>query len=175
MSDTDHDVQIQSYKHNGKIHRVWETNAVLERTNDRLIAGNDRTRVCEADGDIWRTTEPAVCCFYSVYWFNVVASARADGVHYYCNLSSPFVYKNRTVIYTDYDLDIVVYPDGSYDLLDEDEFAARQYEMGYPETLVTTLWEQVDYLKRLIEQKREPFAPGFIEEWYRQFLSERPI
>ena len=47
---------------------------------------------------------------------------REDGIYYYCNLSSPFVCDEEALKYIDYDLDIKVYPNGKYHLLDEDEY-----------------------------------------------------
>ena len=47
---------------------------------------------------------------------------REEGVYYYCNLSSPFAYDSEALKYIDYDLDIKVYPDMTYTLLDEDEY-----------------------------------------------------
>ena len=44
------------------------------------------------------------------------------GIYYYCNLSSPFVCDEEALKYIDYDLDIKVYPNGKYHLLDEDEY-----------------------------------------------------
>ena len=48
---------------------------------------------------------------------------REDGVYYYINMSSPFVYDNKSLKYIDYDFDVKVFPDMSYMILDEDEYA----------------------------------------------------
>lgn len=53
-------VQIQSYKHNGKIHRVWSETTILKGTNHVIIGGNNRTLVTESDGRTWITREPAI-------------------------------------------------------------------------------------------------------------------
>src|SRR6476469_364009 len=99
-------IQIQSYKHNGKLHRVWENSQVLKGTETVVIGANDRTKVTESDGRTWITREPAICYFHSQYWFNIIGMLREDGIHYYCNLSSPFVYDGEAVKYIDYDIDI---------------------------------------------------------------------
>ena len=58
-------VQIQSYKHNGKIHRVWSETTILKGTNHVIIGGNNRTLVTESDGRTWVTREPALVYFHS--------------------------------------------------------------------------------------------------------------
>ncbi|MEJ9314824.1 DUF402 domain-containing protein, partial [Priestia megaterium] len=99
-------IQIHSYKHNGHIHRVWDRTTVLKATNNLVIGGNDRTVVTESDGRTWVTREPAICYFHAQQWFNVIGMIREDGIYYYCNISSPFIYDdNEALKYIDYDLD----------------------------------------------------------------------
>ena len=115
-------VEIHSYKHNSKIHRIWQETTILDVSDEVVIGAKNKTLVMEADGRTWYTREPAVCYFYSQYWFNVLCMLRKDGVYFYCNLSSPFIYDQETIKYIDYDLDVKVFPDLSYKILDEDEF-----------------------------------------------------
>lgn len=84
-------IKIQSYKHDGNIHRVWSETTILKGTDHVIIGGNDHTLVTESDGRTWITREPAIVYFHSEYWFNVICMFREDGIYYYCNLSSPFV------------------------------------------------------------------------------------
>jgi uncharacterized protein len=44
------------------------------------------------------------------------------GINYYCNIASPFIMEQKTIKYIDYDLDIKVFADGSYKILDLKEF-----------------------------------------------------
>ena len=50
-------VQIHSYKHNGRIHRVRQETMVLKSTNKVIIGANERTLVTESDGRTWLTLE----------------------------------------------------------------------------------------------------------------------
>ena len=60
---------------------------------------------------------------------------RKDGVYFYCNLSSPFVYDQEAIKYIDYDLDVKVFPNSSYKVLDEDEYKRHTVEMEYSEVI----------------------------------------
>lgn len=166
-------IQIQSYKHNGQIHRVWEETIVLKGTKNLVIGGNDRTTVTESDGRTWTTREPAICYFHSQHWFNIIGMLRENGVYYYCNISSPFIFDHEALKYIDYDLDIKVYPDMTYTLLDEDEYEEHRRLMGYPDIIDRILKANVTKLIRWIRQKKGPFAPDFIDNWYDRYLTYR--
>ncbi|WP_088008248.1 nucleoside tri-diphosphate phosphatase [Indiicoccus explosivorum] len=162
-------IQIHSYKHNGRIHRVWQETTVLKGTRNIVIGGNERTLVTESDGRTWLTREPSIVYFHAEHWFNIICMLRDDGVYYYCNISSPFVYSNNVLKYIDYDLDVKVFPDMSYTLLDEDEFEDHKRQMGYPEVIDQILYRNVDKLIGWIQQKKGPFAPDFIEVWTNRY------
>lgn len=166
-------IQIHSYKHNGHIHRIWEETTVLKGTNTVVIGGNDRTMVTESDGRTWITREPAICYYHSQYWFNILGMLREDGIHYYCNLSSPFVFDDEALKYIDYDLDIKVFPDMTYVLLDEDEYEEHRKLMGYPDVIDKILKANMEKLIDWIRQKKGPFAPDFVDQWYERFLTYR--
>ena len=65
-------LQIQCYKHDGKIHRCWDEAIVLDIKDDYIVFGNEKTLVTEAQGNTWRTKEPAVMYFFKDKWFNII-------------------------------------------------------------------------------------------------------
>jgi len=164
-------VKIESYKHNGTIHRIWQNNTILQVTSEQVIGVNEATLVIEREGKEWITEEPGVFYFSKKWWFNVIGLLQEDDVYYYCNLSSPFVYENKTVKYIDYDLDIIVYPDMTYHLVDVAEFHQNKKQMNYPRDLQYILDEATDQVIQLIEQREEPFSIGKTKYWYEQFLN----
>ncbi|MGM8216292.1 nucleoside tri-diphosphate phosphatase [Bacillaceae bacterium W0354] len=164
-------IQIHSYKHDGEIHRVWEETLVLKSHSNIVIGANDNCLVKESDGRTWRTREPAISYFTSNYWFNIICMVRDDGIYYYCNISSPYVVDEEALKYIDYDLDIKVFPDMTYMILDEDEFDEHRKKMNYPEVLQKILYKQLHKLEKWIHQRKGPFAPEFADKWYEQYLS----
>ncbi|MGL4521954.1 MAG: nucleoside tri-diphosphate phosphatase [Bacilli bacterium] len=162
-------IQIHSYKHNGLIHRIWEDTVVLKATNSYIICANDRSLVTESDGRTWITREPAICFFHTKYWFNIIGMIREDGVYYYCNVSSPFVYDDEALKYIDYDLDVKVFPDFTFLLLDEDEYERHSEEMNYPSEIDPILRRHVAELKHWLENRKGPFAKDFMNHWYARF------
>lgn len=128
-------LQIQCYKHNGKIHRAWDEAVVLDVKKDYIVFGNNKTKVTESEGNIWKTKEPAVIYFFRDRWFNVIAQLKKDGVYYYCNIATPFIIEDNTIKYIDYDLDLRVFPTGDYKILDELEYKYHKRIMNYSKDL----------------------------------------
>jgi protein associated with RNAse G/E len=166
-------IRIESYKHDHTLHRSWDKTTIIHTSDAVVIGGNDRVKVTESDGREWRTREPAICTFGRGQWFNTIAMIREDGIHYYCNIGSPFSLKNNLLSYVDYDLDVKVFPDLSYTVLDEEEFLLHSQQMKYPESVVhrvkSALQEVIDW----IEHRRGPFQNGFVQRWYERYLTVR--
>ena len=164
-------VSIHSYKHNKKLHRVWKKSVVLYQDQHLLVTGNNRTKVIEADGRSWHTKEPAICYFYDDLWFNIIGMLKKDGIYFYCNLSSPYLYDGEAIKYIDYDLDIKVFPDGKYILLDEKEYQAHQGLMCYSEEIQSIIYAHMQILKERIEKRMPPFDLVDIKQQYETFKS----
>lgn len=160
---------IHSYKHNGKIHREWDEAVLLEIHDDYLIFGNDHTKVVESDGRVWKTKEPAIMYFYRNQWYNVIGQYKKDGIYYYCNMASPFVIEEDAIKYIDYDLDLRVFPDGSFKVLDRGEYHYHKNVMHYSEKIDTILKEELTNLIDLVREKKIPFKKGTVEKYYEQY------
>jgi protein associated with RNAse G/E len=63
-----------------------------------------------------------------------------------------------TVSAVDLDLDVVRYQDGRVEVLDEDEFAEHQVQLGYPAELITGARQTCDWLVAAVSSRAEPFG-----------------
>ena len=163
-------IYVQSFKHDGSLHRTWSLGFVIESNNERTVVVTNKTWVTEADGRKWYTREPAICFFYPDRWFNILCMMRKTGVYYYCNLASPAIYDGEALKHIDYDLDVKVFPDGKVVLLDEDEYDEHSREMNYPETIKTIIEDELQVLLDWIEQKRTPFQTDELHEMFKAYL-----
>ena len=75
--------------------------------------------------------------------------------------------------YIDYDLDVKVYPDMTYEILDIDEYNEHKKVMNYPDVLDKILHNHIDYLIKWIRQGKGPFSPDFVDNWYERYLTYR--
>ncbi|MDR1567552.1 MAG: DUF402 domain-containing protein [Streptococcaceae bacterium] len=162
-------VTIQSFKHNGQLHRVWRDTLVLKTSEYSIIGVNDHTLVTESDGRKWVTREPAIVYFHKKFWFNIIAMIRDNGISYYCNLASPFLVDSEALKYIDYDLDIKVFPDGEKKLLDVEEYEFHKRKMRYSKEIDFILKENVKLLVEWINQKKGPFSPEYVKIWAKRY------
>lgn len=166
-------IRIVSMKHNHSFHRSWENNLLLYEDSQVLIGGNNRTIVKESDDKEWRTDSSALFYFPRYYWFNIVTIFENNNTYYfYCNLSSPFSYENNTLFYTDYDIDVIVQQDGSFEIVDLDEYKVNSKTMHYPQEIKDKLMQQLKVLQRWIQQGQNPFNEEFVKSWYDRYTDK---
>ena len=164
--------EIHGYKHNGKIYKESDEAVLLEIHDDYLIFGNERTRVTESDGRTWRTKEPAILYFFKNNWYNIIGQYKKNGIYYYCNMASPFLIEDGTIKYIDYDLDLRVFPDGSFKVLDRGEYKYHKSLMNYPEEIDYILKEELTNLINKARKKELAFEPGIIEYYYEKYRKQ---
>jgi hypothetical protein len=162
-------LQIQCYKHNGKIHRAWSEAVVLDFKKDYIVFGNNKTQVTEAEGNIWRTKEPAIMYFFKDKWFNVIAQLKKDGIYYYCNIASPFIIEEETIKYIDYDLDLRVFPSGDYKILDRSEYKYHKRIMNYSEELDLVINNALKELIDIYNEKHIVFDKNNNYKYYNEY------
>lgn len=102
-------------------------------------------------------------CFWRDRWWNVIAGYDGDTGDlrgYYCNIAYPpqFIEGDAPrVSYVDLDLDILVFPDGTTELHDEDEFARYREQFAYPAETVARAWQTVNDVTARIRRRAHPF------------------
>ncbi len=163
------ELKIHCYKHNGRIHRAWDEATVLEIDDEKLVCANFKTKVTESDGRSHRTKEPAVMIFYTNHWYNVIGQLKKKGLFYYCNIASPYLVEDGVIKYIDYDLDLRVFPDGGFKVLDRNEYNYHKQLMNYSDNLDKVITSE---LTDLIDKKHKesgPFVKGLMEEYYNQY------
>ena len=162
-------LQIQCYKHNGKIHRSWDEAGVLDVKKNYIVFGNNKTRVTESEGNIWRTKEPAIMYFFKDKWFNVIAQLKKDGIYYYCNIATPFIIEDNTIKYIDYDLDLRIFPTGEYKILDELEYKYHNRVMKYSDDLDFVIKNSLSELINIYKSKFLIFEPKINYAYYEEY------
>ena len=158
-------VFVQSFKHNGTLHRTWSKGLIIDIQKDFYVVVTDHTWVVEADGRRWLTKEPAICFYYKNDWFNIISMVRKTGIYYYCNIASPSIYDGEAIKNIDYDLDLKVFPDQSYAVLDENEFEYHSNIMNYSNELKDVCTKAKDKLIKMVENNEKPFDFTYINDY----------
>ena len=162
-------IYIQSYKHDGSLHRTWSKGVVLEADEHHYVVVTDKAWVIESDGRRWFTREPAICFFWDDRWYNVIAMIRKSGIHFYCNLASPSLYDGEAIKNIDYDLDVKLFPDHTYQVLDELEYHMHASSMNYPDRIKKILSNQMNSLLKEMEEEKNPFNKQCINDYYERY------
>lgn len=173
---------IKSFKHSGKLHRMWEENWLVpqhkmakpHRDKEVMILINDQTRIVEASGDEWTSKTPGISFFVPKQWYNIVALIEKTGVRYYCNVASPPYRIHNTITYIDYDLDVIVtqhHGKRHIEVVDQKEYELHQLVYRYPPIVLHQVEAGLQQLLRLAEQSAPPFddelALAYYDSWKR--------
>lgn len=159
-------LNIHSYKHDSKIHRSWDEATYLDENDEFMVFANYKTLVIESDGRTWKTKEPAIMFFSKNNWFNIIGQIKKTGIYYYCNIASPFVIEKNTIKYIDYDLDLRVFPDGSFKVLDRGEYKYHKKKMNYSDELDKILKDELTILIDKARNKEDPFNKDTINKYH---------
>jgi uncharacterized protein len=153
--------QVLALKYGGYPHYTWPV-TLLEDDGEQLrfrsIIGGmliHYTRGFEEP-----THRPSDLVFWRERWYNVFINFHDDGSvrNFYCNVAMPPLIEADTIKFVDLDLDVQVWPDGSYLVLDRDEFELHRVEYGYPEWVQERARRAVDEILALFEAREGPFS-----------------
>lgn len=162
---------IHCYKHNGILHRVCEEATILEITEEKLVCANDKTKITENDGRSYNTNELAILIFYKKNWFNIIAQLKQQGLFYYCNVASPYIIDGNIIKYIDYDLDLRVFPDGGFRILDRNEYKYHKRIMKYNNDLDKIIKAELQKLIVLKKEEKAPFNKEIINNYYQKYVN----
>ena len=170
MPNTNRWISIESFKHDGSLHRFWDRGLILDNNDDYIVIATKRAKVTESNGRRWFTKEPAVTIFSKKEWWNVICMMKHNGVCFYCNIASPAIIHGSSIKYIDYDLDTKLFADNRVRVLDEKEYANHKKTYNYGEELDTVLHYQTEQIIKMMERHEFPFDEAKIREYYDQFL-----
>jgi protein associated with RNAse G/E len=152
-------VIINSRKYNAVIHRCWQA-FLIGRENSLLsfLGEFDREVKHEHLGVIRRGT-----ISYEFYWldryYNVFRFHEPEGEfrNFYCNINLPPVFENGVLDYIDLEIDVIVYKDFSYKILDEEEFLENSKLYNYSDELILKTRKTLQEILSLIKIREFPF------------------
>ena len=92
-------------------------------------------------------------------WYNIFRFAEPNGSlrNYYCNINVPPTLDGKTLSYVNLDMDILVRPDFSYNLLDLEEFESNAMRYSYPAEVQANAQDAVNELLKMIRTRAFPF------------------
>ena len=163
-------LEIHCYKHNGSLNTLSDGAVLLDECDEYIVLGNNRATIMEADGSVWHTKEPAILFFFKDKWFNIIGQLKDYGIYFYCNIATPFLIDDKAIKYIDYDLDLRVFPNGSFKVLDRMEYKFHKKQMHYSNRLDFILRYELGSLIDVVRKKEFPFDKEIIEGYYQKYI-----
>ena len=139
---------INSRKYDLSLRKSWSANLVRRNELYLVLEGVFDSDVEHPDlGTIAKNTRSVETFFYD-RWYNYFAFYEPTGElrNYYINISAPPLVSDSSIDYIDLDIDVIVWPDGKVEVLDQDEFEENSVRYAYPEevvALVTSLSSEI--------------------------------
>ncbi len=153
--------QILSLKYDRRPHYTWP--AVLldddgQQLRLRSVLGGTLIHFTRGFEEL--TRRPSDLYFWRSRWYNVFENFHEDGTFrsLYCNVAMPPFITDHTINFVDLDLDVQFWADGTYRVLDRDEYEAHRVQLGYPDWVQQHAEGAVDEIIAAAEAREGPFG-----------------
>ena len=157
--DGNQEIAVRVMKYDGTLHREWHAR-VAKRTESLLILdASFEEEVNHSQLGLIRRGTVSVEYYWLDRWYNIFRFLEPDGSLriFYCNVNMPPEFDGLALTYVDLDIDMVVFPDLSVEILDLDEFEDNALRYNYPAHIKSGARSALDELLSLIEARAFPF------------------
>lgn len=150
---------INSLKYDGKIHRTWTAEFIGETAEMKSYKGIFEDDIKHAQLGVIRRGTISYEFFWKHKWYNVFRFHEPAGAlrNFYCNVNQPPTFENETLSFVDLDVDVLVSPNFTVEILDLDEFEDNAAKYSYPNEVRAEIGKSLDEILRLIENREFPF------------------
>ena len=157
-------VTVRALKFDGRLHREWQARLVAPRESASRVVVEG---VFEEEirhpllGRIARGTLSTEY-YWTDRWYSIFRFREPTGAlrNYYCNVNQPAEFDGEILRFVDLDIDVLVAPDFSHRVLDEEEFIMHAERYGYPASVRELVPRALAELIGLIERRDFPFDLG---------------
>lgn len=153
-------VSVQSRKYDGRLQRSWPARLAVQ-TGSLLVL--DATFTEEIRHPWLGTIVPGTRSteyYWTDRWYSIFRFAEPHGAlrNFYCNINQPATFDGQTLTFVDLDIDLLIWPDFAYRILDEDEFATNSVKFKYPAELQRQARAALAAVLALLEGRHFPFT-----------------
>jgi protein associated with RNAse G/E len=153
------EIVVRSCKHDGRVYRSWPAR-VARREGSLIVL--DAFFAEEIKHALLGTIEAGTLStefFWTDRWYSVFRFQAPGGelLKFYCNINTPPTFESGALTFIDLDVDVLVQPDYSFEVLDVDEFELHAELYAYPAAYRLGVKEALDELRHLIKNRLFPF------------------
>ncbi len=171
-------VTVRKLKFDGSIKSEWDGDLLESPASDWLVALHDAERHQKREPPSHRLQQPR----YAIHYLNVARpltilftfdESGAWSSEAKCDAAFPAVQRGTLVDFVDLDLDVIVHPDLTYYVRDQEVFAERSETMGYSPEARRAAHMGIGIALRLVRRRLFPFD-GHPDRLVREALSRTP-
>lgn len=147
------DITVNSRKFDDSINRSWTCQLVENSEKKVVLKGEFDSEVVHPELGVIKCGTKSLEFYFPGKWYSLFRFHEPDGSfrNYYLNINLPPVFEENVLDFVDLDVDIVVWPDMSYKILDETEFEENAIRFGYTDEMMLKVKETTDLLVSFIE------------------------
>ena len=152
-------IKVQARKFDGSVHRSWEVQLEAETVDLWIFKGVFKEEISHPLLGVIRPGTISIEFYWKNRCYNVFRFHEPEGSlrNFYCNVNLPPVLEGDELSYIDLDLDILVNPDLSYQIVDLDEFSENAAKHQYPPEIIEKADRSIRELESLINNRSFPF------------------
>jgi len=150
---------VRACKYGGRVHREWPARLMRREATLLIVEGAFAHEVRHPQLGLIVPGTHSTEYYWTDRWYSIFRFREPSGElrNYYCNVNQPAQFDGRVLSYVDLDIDVLIAPDFSYSILDEDEFATHALSLNYSTELQQQARTGLRELLSLIEARRFPF------------------
>lgn len=153
------EITVNSRRFDKSLKKSWKCRVTDIESNALTIVGEFSETVLHADLGIIEAGTVSTEYFWLDRWYNVFRFDNPDGSlrNWYCNVCMPPTFGVNVLDYVDLDIDVLIWPDGRVQVLDEDEFVQNSLKFGYPPEIHEMTRKTLQQIHELHETNEFPF------------------
>lgn len=152
-------ITVLACKYDNQVHRQWPAHLSQQKGSLLVLDGRFEEQINHPLLGTIQAGTRSTEYYWTDRWYSVFRFAEPTGQlrNYYCNVNMPARLADSVLSFVDLDVDVLVHPDFSYQLLDEDEFKVNTLRFGYPPEVCRQAALALDELRLLIDRRAFPF------------------
>lgn len=147
------EITVNSRKYDGRVRRTWKGGLVSRSDELIVLVGRFDQDVEHSDLGFISSGTVSFEYFWPGRWHNIFRFHEPDGTlkAWYCNVAMPPTFDGVILDFIDLDIDVVVWPDMRYEVLDRDDFERNAEKYRYPDEIKASAEHALVGLIEMIE------------------------
>lgn len=146
-------ITVNSRKYDGSIRRSWQCELIERKGPLVLLRGEFNSDVEHPDLGLVAKGTISYEYYWLDRWYNIFRFHQPSGElrNFYCNINMPPRFEEGVLDYIDLDIDILVWPDHTYAILDREDYERHASAFGYPKEVEVNVEAAVKRLVEMVE------------------------